>query len=228
MKKREVQHEKMMFEIAQENKRLSEPLDKAAKEESYLDRELENYERDKKELREVKAKILVTDDELKKVEWEREVLEQRYGKVKTERDSLYSNLQGAVYEVQQKAGFKNMLLDKKTVLLQKKLDTNAVMLGEAISAAGINPDKVGGVSRRMREVVEEKDIEIDKLQDGIQNIAEAYNNMLATYMAKLNEYSFPVDDLGFKPVTLRDQPNMMQETQEMDMGEDMGEPMDMM
>ena len=34
MKKREVQHEKMMFEIAEENKRLSEPLDKAAKEES--------------------------------------------------------------------------------------------------------------------------------------------------------------------------------------------------
>jgi len=221
MKKREGQHEKMMFEIAQENKRLSEPLDKAAKEESYLDRELENYERDKKELREVKAKILTTDEELKKVEWEREVLEQRYGKVKAERDSLYSNLQSAVYEVQQKAGFKNMLLNKKTNLLQKKLDTNAVMLGEAISAAGINPDKVGGVSKRMREVVEEKDGYIEKLQDDIQNIADAYNNMLATYMAKLNEYSFPVDDLGFKPVTLRDQP-MLNHTQDLgDMGEEM-------
>merc|ERR1711904_532169 len=136
MKKKEVQHEKMMFEIAQENKRLSEPLDKAAKEESYLDRELENYERDKKELREGKAKILVTDEELKKVEWEREVLEQRYEKVKKERDDLYSNLQGAVYEVQQKAGFKNMLLNKKMTLLQKKMDNNAVLVGEAISAAG--------------------------------------------------------------------------------------------
>merc|ERR1711988_1139307 len=164
MKKREVQHEKMMFEIAQENKRLSEPLDKAAKEESYLDRELENYERDKKELREVKAKILVTDEELKKVEWEREVLEQRYEKVKKERDALYGNLQGAVYEVQQKAGFKNMLLNKKTTLLEKKLDTNNVMLGEAIAAAGIAPDKIGGAARRMREVVEEKDSQINMLQ----------------------------------------------------------------
>ena len=196
--------------------------DKAAKEESYLDRELENYERDKKELREVKAKILTTDEEYKKVEWEREVLEQRYAKVKAERDALYSNLQSAVYEVQQKAGFKNMLLNKKTNLLKKKLDTNAVMLGEAIAAAGINPDKVGGVSQRMREVVEEKDAHIEKLQDDIANIADAYNNMLATYMAKLNEYSFPVDDLGFKPVTLRDQP-VLGQTQEMDSGQDMGE-----
>merc|ERR1711959_806958 len=170
MKKREAQHEKMMFEIAQENKRLSEPLDKAAKEESYLDRELENYERDKKELREVKAKILTTDEEYKKVEWEREVLEQRYAKVKAERDALYSNLQGAVYEVQQKAGFKNMLLNKKTNLLKKKLDTNAVMLGEAIGAAGIAPDKVGGVSRRLREVVEEKDQQIANLGNDIQGI----------------------------------------------------------
>merc|ERR1712146_498517 len=111
---------------------------------------------------EVKAKILVTDEELKKVEWEREVLEQRYEKVRKERDVLYQNLQGAVYEVQQKAGFKNMLLNKKSKLLEKKLDTNAVMLGEAISAAKMAPDKVGGVARRMREVVEEKDATIDK------------------------------------------------------------------
>merc|ERR1711988_1943306 len=165
MKKKEVQHEKMMFEIAQENKRLSEPLDKAAKEESYLDRELENYERDKKELKEVKMKILVTDEELKKVEWEREALEQRYEKVKKERDMLYSNLQSAVYEVQQKAGFKNMLLNKKMGLLQKKMDSNAVLMGEAISAAGMAPDKVGGVSRRMRDVVGEKDRNIAELQE---------------------------------------------------------------
>jgi len=145
-------------------------------------------------------------------------LEQRYEKVKKERDVLYANLQSAVYEVQQKAGFKNMLLNKKTDLLHKKLDTNAVMLGEAIGAAGIAPDKVGGVSRRMREVVEEKDANIDQLQENIQNIAEAYNNMLAQYMAKLNEYSFPVDDLGFKPVTLRTKQSFMHEDQ---MEEDM-------
>merc|ERR1711998_52450 len=212
MKKKEVQHEKMMFEIAQENKRLSEPLDKAAKEESYLDRELENYERDEKELKEIKSRILITDEDLKKVEWEREALEQRYEKVKKERDMLYTNLQSAVYEVRQKAGFKNMLLNKKMDLLEEKISTNAVMLGEAISAAGIAPDKVGGVARRMREVVEEKDKQITEMQDDIQMVSEAYNNMLATYMAKLNEYSYPVDDLGFKPVTLRPQQSLLQQT----------------
>merc|ERR1711907_805231 len=220
MKKREVQNEKMMFEIAQENKRLSEPLDKAAKEEQYLERELETYERDKKELREVKSKILIFDEDLKKVEWEREVLEQRYEKVKKERDDLYSNLQGAVYEVQQKAGFKNMLLNKKMTLLQKKMDNNAVLVGEAISAAGMPPDKVGGASKRMRDVVAEKDRHIGALQDEIQGISESYNNMLATYMAKLNEYSFPIEDLGFQPVTLR--PSQMQMQQPEQVQDEMG------
>merc|ERR1719262_1915156 len=106
------------------------------------------------------------------------------------------------------------------VLLQKKMDTNAVLLGEAISAAGIAPDKVGGVSRRMREVVEEKDRQINEVQEEIQVVSEAYNNMLATYMAKLNEYSFPLDDLGFKPVTLRH--HQMQSTMQLpEQGEDM-------
>ena len=81
------------------------------------------------------------------MEWEREVLEQRYAKVKAERDALYSNLQSAVYEVQQKAGFKNMLLNKKTNLLKKKLDTNAVMLGEAIAAGATSAGGAGEVHR---------------------------------------------------------------------------------
>ena len=60
-----------------------------------------------------------------------------------------------------------------------------------------------GIKKFIAEVVEEKDKHIGDLGNDIGNISEAYNNMLATYMAKLNEYSFPVDDLGFKPVTLR-------------------------
>merc|ERR1711865_753991 len=85
----------------------------AHKEESFLDRELEHYAKDKIELKEVKANILINEDELKRQEWEKEVLEQRFECVKKERDELYSRLQSAVYEVQQKAGFKSSIVNKK-------------------------------------------------------------------------------------------------------------------
>ena len=47
MKKKEISNEKLMFEIAQENKKLSEPLTRALKEVEKLRHELANYQKDK-------------------------------------------------------------------------------------------------------------------------------------------------------------------------------------
>jgi len=204
MKKREVRNQKMMLEIAQENKRLSAPMEKAHKEEQYLNRELEHYAKDKIELKEVKSQVLLHEDELRRVEWETEVLEQRFEQIQKEKDDLYKRLQSAVYEVQQKAGFKTSLVNKKLQLLDKKMETNTVLLGEALSAAGIAPDKIPGASMRMRQVVEEKDLQIQDLQGDIVALSSGYNEMIATFMAKLDEYSFPQDDLGFKPVHVKE------------------------
>ncbi len=103
-----------------------------------------------------------------------------------------------------------------------------VLLGEALSAAGIAPDQVPGASMRMRQVVEEKDAIICDLQGEIAMMSEGYNEMIATYYAKLDEYSFPRDDLGFCPVDVR---VAMQEplSDTDDMGDlDMGDMDDMM
>merc|ERR1711981_581267 len=110
------------------------------------------------------------EDELRRVEWETEVLEQRFEQIQKEKDDLYKRLQSAVYEVQQKAGFKTSLVNKKLQLLDKKMETNTVLLGEALSAAGIAPDKIPGASMRMRQVVEEKDLQIAALQNEVDTL----------------------------------------------------------
>lgn len=45
MKKKEAANEKLMYEIAQENKKLTEPLTRALKEVEDLRRQLANYEK---------------------------------------------------------------------------------------------------------------------------------------------------------------------------------------
>jgi len=50
MKRKEITNEKLMFEIAQENKKLSEPLTRALKEVEKLRHELANYQKDKMSL----------------------------------------------------------------------------------------------------------------------------------------------------------------------------------
>lgn len=44
------------------------------------------------------------DKMLKNLEWEAEVMQQRYDKVKGERDELYDKFEASIYDVQQKTG----------------------------------------------------------------------------------------------------------------------------
>ena len=78
MKKTEASDEKLMFEIAQENKRMSEPLKQALADVERLHKEREEYERDVQTLQKVKAHLLVGTERLKALQWEHEVLQQRY------------------------------------------------------------------------------------------------------------------------------------------------------
>jgi hypothetical protein len=47
------------------------------------------------------------------LQWEHTILEQRCQQAMTERDELYSKFESSIYDVQQKSGFKNLLLEKK-------------------------------------------------------------------------------------------------------------------
>lgn len=86
MKKREAQNEKLMYEIAQENRRLSEPLTKALKEVEALRQALATYEKDKLVLAQTKARLVGTEKQLKNLEWENEVLQQRFANMQVSGD----------------------------------------------------------------------------------------------------------------------------------------------
>ena len=62
------------------------------------------------------------EDEVKHLEWEREVLKQRFGDVEGERDDLYERFVKTIYDVQQKSGFKNIILEKKLAALGETLE----------------------------------------------------------------------------------------------------------
>ena len=62
------------------------------------------------------------EDEVKHLEREREVLKQRFGDVEGERDDLYERFVKTIYDVQQKSGFKNIILEKKLAALGETLE----------------------------------------------------------------------------------------------------------
>ena len=121
MKKKEISNEKLMFEIAQENKKLSEPLTRALKEVEKLRHELANYQKDKMSLQNAKSRLHVLETQLRDLTWEHEVLEQRFHHVEKERNELFEKFESTIYDVQQKSGFKNILLERKLQVTRRLL-----------------------------------------------------------------------------------------------------------
>jgi hypothetical protein len=85
-------------------------------------------------LQKVKAKLLVGEQKLRDMQWEHEVLEQRFRRLRAERDDLYEKFQDALYDVQQKAGFKGLLLQKKLDVAHGELEKKEAHLTEVRGA----------------------------------------------------------------------------------------------
>jgi hypothetical protein len=200
MKKKEVSNEKLMFEIAQENKKLSEPLTRALKEVEKLRHELANYQKDKMSLQNAKSRLHVLETQLRDLTWEHEVLEQRFHHVEKERDELYEKFESTIYDVQQKSGFKNILLERKLQAINESLEKKEAQLSEVLAAANLDPNMLGQVSKKLDDVLDAKNGAIKDLQYELARVTKAHNDVIRVYESKLTEFGIPVEELGFRPL----------------------------
>ncbi|XP_048014055.1 dynein regulatory complex subunit 4 isoform X2 [Megalobrama amblycephala] len=178
MKRKEEKRNKEMAEVVEQNKELRESPQKAKEEVAELQKKLANYEKDKSALTRTRARLKISDRELKELKWEHEVLEQRFTKVQLERDELYMKFTKAILEVQQKSGFKNLLLECKLSALTDTLEKKEAQLSEVLSVSNLDPTTLSVVTHKL----------------------EAYNDLLKTSKAKLREFGIHVEELGFKPL----------------------------
>ncbi|KAL7979696.1 hypothetical protein Chor_004854 [Crotalus horridus] len=200
MKKKEDHLEKEMAEVLLQNKRLAEPLQRARDEVSELQRKLAHYEKDKAILASIRARLKVTEKDLKDLQWEHEVLQQRFSKVQDERDDLYQKFTKAINEVQQKTGFKNLLLERKLIGLASLLEKKEVQLNEVLAASNLDPSALTVVTHKLEDVLDSKNNAIKDLQYELARVCKAHNDLLQTYEAKLTSFGIPLDNLGFKPL----------------------------
>uniref|UniRef100_F7E0F1 Dynein regulatory complex subunit 4 n=1 Tax=Equus caballus TaxID=9796 RepID=F7E0F1_HORSE len=173
MRKKEEHLEKEMAEVSVQNKRLADPLQKARDEMNEMQKKLGNYERDKQILVCTKARLKVTEKELKGLQWEHEVLEQRFMKVQQERDELYRKFTAAILEVQQKVGFKNLLLERKLQALNAAVEKKEVQFNEVLASSNLDPAALSLVSRKLEDVLESKNSAIKDLQYELARVCKA-------------------------------------------------------
>merc|ERR1719271_1926878 len=186
--------------VMQKNKQLKDPLKRAHADVEQLELQLQAYEEDKKKLAAVKEKIRQSETMLHRMEFQHEVLQQQLERVTKERDELYTKFQHAIYDVQQKSGLKNLILEKKIDSIEEALETTEAQVSELLTSANVDQATASGISQKLDQVIAYKDNIVAQLQEEVHRIKDSHRTMVSTYESKLAEYGIPPEELGFQPL----------------------------
>merc|ERR1712070_948057 len=157
------------------------------------------YEQDKKKLAAVKETIRQSEALLNRMEFQHEVLQQQLTRVGNEKDELYTKFQHAIYDVQQKSGLKNLILEKKIDSIEEALETTEAQVSELLTSANVDQATASGISQKLDQVIAYKNDIVAQLEEEVQRIKDSHRTMVKTYESKLAEYGIPPEELGFTP-----------------------------
>lgn len=118
------------------NKRLSKPLEMNEKKLQEMREQLATYEKEQGELEAVKAQLEGLEQRYKNKSWELEVAQQKYEQLERSRAALREKLEKTVYNVQQKAGFRNLMLERKISATSQDAEKIEAALSEVRSLPG--------------------------------------------------------------------------------------------
>ncbi|CAM6090304.1 unnamed protein product [Calypogeia fissa] len=196
MKKKEALNEKLMFEIAQENKKLIEPLQKALLEVEVLKKQLANYDKDKVLLAQRTTQFNERTEELRALEWEYQVLQEKVGQAQEERDAVIKKFESSVYEIQQKSGLKSMLLEKKVHVLSESLEKKETQMNNLLIEYSQDATTITQAKRGVEEVLDQKNNLIKSLSYDLGKMTKAHNDLVKAYELKLAEFGIPLEEMG--------------------------------
>ncbi|XP_059617647.1 dynein regulatory complex subunit 4 [Phlebotomus argentipes] len=196
-------NERTVSDVTAENRRLVEPLQEAKAELADLRKKLENYDRDRSALARSKTRCKTAEKKLNDHKWETEELKMRLEAVLEERDCLRGKFEEAVLELQQKAGLKNVLLERKISLMEQDCEKREAVLGEVLSVAGMEPQ---ALSIRVEKLIQIKTDKIQDLQFEVIKITKKYNELLRYFHQKMDAIGIGLsgEELEFQQLKVPD------------------------
>ncbi len=123
-------NQKLTMDIAQENKKLLEPLNVATAEVAALRADLRDADKDRMSLRNAKARLIALEREITDLAEQHRDLEGKFLEMDAERNSLYESFEETIEAVKRRSDFRNVLLEKKLADLATDFDARQATLNE--------------------------------------------------------------------------------------------------
>ena len=205
-RKKAIGIQKVMYDISQENNRLSEPLSAAVAEVATLRADLKDQEKDRLSLRNAKARLILMEEQLQQLHYDHVELKKDFDAAQRERDELADAFERTVKEVQAKSDFKNLVLEQKMQGVAANIDRAEVQLKEVVQAVQLDPSELASITASLDEMLATKNSTIKDLQYSVMRMTKAYNDALRTYGKKLSEIGIPEEEFqsmgfAFAPTT---------------------------
>lgn len=194
-------NQKKMNDLQHENKELSEPLAKKLEERRELEDKLRSYTKDKMALKNLRAHHRQLEERISEAKQEYRTTEDKYRKLEKERDDIYRRFQKAVKDIQRKAELgKNAVLEKKLEALTGQFDEKQATLTEVLSARKWDPAVVANVTKKLEQVLGDKNRKIKDLQYQVHQATKAYNDTILVYESKLPALGIDPEEIGFEKI----------------------------
>lgn len=122
------------------------------------------------------------------------------GYLEREKKELFDAFNSHIYEIHQKTGLKNLILEKQLETIEESIEIKEAQLNELINAANIDPNQLKEIRNSLEQTEKYKNENIKEIQNELKRIREAHSTMVKTYEGKLSEFGIPVEELGFDPL----------------------------
>nr|CEL70741.1 TPA: GL15789, related [Neospora caninum Liverpool] len=200
LKQAETREGKRMADLIAKNRGLVEPLRKTTQETEKLQHELRLYEIDKAKLAEAKQKLAEQAATLARLEQQAEILEQQSETLKKTKTEFQQRYQRTVYGLQQKAGLKTMILERKLKALEEAEEVAQAQVEELRYRQHIESSDLVPLSKGADELLKAKDALADELRDDIKTLKDLHDMAVEQYASCMASTGVPVDDLQFVPI----------------------------
>ncbi|KAF4728349.1 Dynein regulatory complex subunit 4, partial [Perkinsus olseni] len=155
---------------------------------------------DKRKIGVLKEKIAEQEKALSRQSFQHAVLEQQTEAASAERNTVADKFQQMIYDVQQKSGLKNLLLERKLENIQDSIEVADTQVSEVMTSAnGGSPGTAEGVSKKFETIMATKSDSITELQEERSKLQKAHAELVRAFEAKLAEYGVPREEMGFEP-----------------------------
>ncbi len=189
-------NQKLMLEIAEENKRLSDPLAKATAELASLQADLRDADKDKQSLAYARTRLKALQAQLAALESSHTNLEARYAEVEHERDDLYAKFEATVKLVRERSEAKNEVLEKRLGEAESEFSSKRAMIHDVLESAQLDPHVLAGISSKLDVVLDSRNAMMRDLQTSIAKLSKAHNDGVRVFEARLRDLGVPAEALA--------------------------------